>query len=193
MEFQTAVPLNMDTKIFRSCLSGALSGVASGLGSCTNEMLRVYLDDIETTELLFCAVEDLAGGEVLEIASRPLMSAAMTALEKKNGRVRGIANGTSSRRLAAKTLARQFSQKVQEACAPFQFAMSTRAGTNCVGHAVREATAADPRLTVQSIDGIGAYDHVFRGAMLSKMLEVPSLRNLLPIARVVYAQPSSCV
>ena len=44
-----------------------------------------------------------------------------------------------------------------------------------------------------SIDGIGAYDHVFRTAMLSKLLEVPSLRNLLPFARVAYAQPSSYV
>ena len=47
-----------------------------------------------------------------------------------------------------------------------------------------------PRLTVLTIDGIGAYDHAFRTAMLSKLLEVPSLRNLLPFARVACAQPS---
>ena len=147
MEFQPAAPLNLDPKIFHHCLSGAPSGVAPGPGGCTNEMLRVCLDDIETTQLLFRAVEDLARGEVPEAASRPLMLATMTALEKKNGRVRGIATGTSFRRLAAKTLARQFSQNVEEACAPFQFALSTRAGTDCVGHAIiRAATEADPKV-----------------------------------------------
>ena len=81
----------------------------------------------------------------------------MTALQKKDGGVRGIATGTSFRRLVAKTLARQFAQEVEAACAPFQFALSTRAGTDCVGHAVRAATEANPQATVLSIDGVGAY------------------------------------
>ena len=42
--------------------------------------------------------------------------------------------------MVAKTLARQFSKEVEDASAPFQFALSTRAG----------------------VDGIGAHDHVFR-------------------------------
>ena len=36
------------------------------------------------------------------------------------------------------------------------------------------------RLTVLSIDGVGAFNHVLRAAMLSKLAEVPSLRELLP-------------
>ena len=39
----------------------------------------------------------------------------------------------------------------------FQFALSTRAGVDCVGHAVRAATDGNPELTVLSIDGVGAY------------------------------------
>ena len=99
MEFQPAAPLNLDPKIFHTCLSEAPPGVAPSPGSCTNEML----DDIETTQLLFRAVEDLARGEVPEIASRPLVLATLTALEKKYGRVTGIAIG----------LARQCSQNVE--------------------------------------------------------------------------------
>ena len=72
------------------------------------------------------------------------------------GGVRGIATGTSFRRLVAKTLVRQFAQEVEAAYAPFQFALSTKAGTDCVGHAVRAATA------VLSIDGVGAHNHVHR-------------------------------
>ena len=105
--------------------------------------------------------------------------------------MRGIATGTSFRRLVAKTLARQFGPAVDATCSPFQFALSTRAGTDCVGHAVRFATDANPEATVLSIDGVGAYDHVYRSAMMEKLLEVPSLQGLLPFVRSTYLQPSS--
>ena len=84
-----------------------------------------------------------------------------TVLQKPDGGVRGIATGTSFRRLVAKTLARQFGKAVEAVCVPYQFALSTRAGTDCVGHAIR-ALDADPQCTVLSIDGVGAYDHVLR-------------------------------
>ena len=70
-----------------------------------------------------------------------------------------IATSTSFRRLVAKTLAKQFMSDVEKVCAPFQFALSTRAGTD--RHAVRVVTDNDPEMTVLSIDGIGAYDHVY--------------------------------
>ena len=69
--------------------------------------------------------------------SLAFMLAMMTALQKKDGGARGIATGSSFRRLVAKTLARQFGKAVEATCSPFQFALSTRAGTDCVGHAVR--------------------------------------------------------
>ena len=102
----------------------------------------------------------------------------MTALQKRDGGVRGIATGTSFRRLVARTLARQFSTEVEAVCAPFQFTLSTRAG-----HAVWATTDANPMTKVLSVDGIGACDHVYRAAMMSKLLEVPSLRHLLPFVR----------
>ena len=57
-----------------------------------------------------------------------------------------------------------------------QFALSTRACTDCVGHAI------------WAVDGIGAYDHVHRNAMLAKLHEVPSLQGLLPIPRVTFGK-----
>ena len=41
-----------------------------------------------------------------------------------------------------------------------------------------------------SIDGVGAYDHVLRSSMMTKLLEIPSLRGLLPFVRSVYGKPS---
>ena len=83
-----------------------------------------------------------------------------------------------------------FGLEVEIVCSPFQFALSTRAGTDCVGHAIRAITDQNPRATVLSIDGISAYDHVYRSAMMSNVVEVPGLQGLLPFMRTVYAQPS---
>ena len=49
---------------------------------------------------------------------------------------------------------------------------------------------ASPTATVLTVDGIGAYDHVFRGAMLSKLLSEPALHCLLPFVRAMYSEPS---
>ena len=140
------------------------------------------LNDPEVTQLLFMAAEDMAMGTASE-ASRSFLLATMTAISKRDGGVRGVASGTDFRRLVSRTLARHFGAEVEKACAPFQFALSTRAGMDCVGHAIRAITDAHPCVTLLSIDGMGAFDHVLRSAMLSKLMEVPQLQVLIPFVR----------
>ena len=84
------------------------------------------------------------------------------------------------------TLARQFGK-----VCTISIRLVNSAGTDCVGHAVRAMTDADPNATILSIDGIGAYDHVLRSAMMSKLYSVPELRGLLPFVRSTYAHPKS--
>ena len=79
-------------------------------------MLRVCLDDTETLELLVSAAEDFARAETPQEVAKSFMLASMTAAQKKDGSVRGIATGTSFRRLVAKTLARQFGSAVEATC-----------------------------------------------------------------------------
>ena len=174
-------PLQLDAKIFAKCLQTAPSGSAPGPGGCTNEMLRVCLDDVETLSLLISAAEDFARAETPP-AAQSFMLATVTALRKKDGGVRGIATGSSFRRLVAKTLAKQFSTAVNDTLCTVP--------VYCVGHAVRFATDADPEATVLSIDGVGAYDLVSRSSMMSKLWVTPSLRKLLPFVRSVYGRPS---
>ena len=164
-------------KVFCKCLQEAPSGSAS--------ILRVCLDDGELLQLLHLAAQDFA--RPAEVA-RLFMMATITAIRKSDGGVRDIATGTVFRRLVAKCLSRQYIAEVEKVCAPFQFAMSTRAGTDCVGHAVRAMTDFNPHTTVLSVDGVGAYDHVLRS---SKLHEVESLRCLLPFVRSVYSHPST--
>ena len=136
------------------------------------------------------AAQDFAQGNIPEPISVAFMTSSMTALLKDSGGIRGIATSTSFRRLVAKTLARQYGGAVEAACAPYQFALSTRAGTDCVGHVVRLLTDEKPRATLLSIGGVGAYDHVLRSAMLSKLHNVPGARAMLPFVRLAYAQRS---
>ena len=120
LNFQPNAPLELDRKIFAECLRRAPLGNASGPGGCTNEVLRVCLDDPEVLQLLSAAAEDFARGTAPLCATRAFTMATMTALQKKDGGVRGIATGTTFRRLVAKTLARQFSKVVEATCSPFQ-------------------------------------------------------------------------
>ena len=103
-----------------------------------------------------------------------LTMARLTAVTKKDGGVRGIATGCSLRCLTARTLAKQFAKDFESECAPFQFALSTRAGTDCVGHLLRAATDVNPNATVLSVDGVGAYDHILRAAMMSRLARMPN-------------------
>ena len=113
----------------------------------------------------------------------------MTALLKANGGAQGIAAGATLRRLVARVLAKQFSDMFEKATAPFQYALSTRAGTDCVGHVVRLLTDSDPNLTVLSIDGVGAYDNTLRSSMISQ-LAATRARDILPFVIQAYGQPS---
>ena len=126
LDFVPESTLLFDKQIFVKCLQTAPSGCAPG------------------PDLLTSAAEDFARATVPDEARKSFMLATMTALQKKDGGVRGIATGSSFRRLVAKTLARQFGKAVEVAPA------------DCVGHAVRTATDRDPQATVLSIDGIGA-------------------------------------
>ena len=52
--------VNLNAKLFATCLREAPSGSSPGPGGCTNEMLKVCLDNTETLHLLTSAAEDFA-------------------------------------------------------------------------------------------------------------------------------------
>ena len=81
----------------------------------------------------------------------------LTALRKPNGGVGGIVAGDVVRRLVSRTMAQQFSKRTEKATAPFQNALSTRAGTESVTHVLQTLTDLDDPAPVVSVDGIGAW------------------------------------
>ena len=93
----------------------------------------------------------------------------------------------------ARALAKRFAKVFQAERAPFQYALSTRAGTDCGEHMLRAATGGDPGLTMLSVDGSCAYNHIFWSAMLARLLEMPGDRQMLPFVGLSDAQELSLV
>ena len=113
-------------------LRSSRRGAAAGPSGMTGEHLRVILDSESDSDAFTAFARTLAVGEVPHEIMKAIRAGRMTALRKPDGGVRGIVVGDFLRRLVAGTLAQQFSKAVLEATAPFQFALSTKVGTEAV-------------------------------------------------------------
>ena len=83
------------------------------------------------------------------------------------------------------------SHHIEAATSPFQYALTTRCGCECIAHAVQALTDADPDVTVLSMDGIGAFDLMSRASMLTALKDAPGCDRALPFVRQFYGRPSS--
>ena len=159
----------------------------------TVEHLRVLLSCDEDCRHLAHAAHLLTTAAIPAPILPAIRLGRLVALQKPNGRVRGLVLGDVFRRLVARTLAQQFSPQFQVATAPHQFALSTRAGGEALTRAVRVATEIEPSLCVLSVDGVGAYDHVARQAILHGLQRDAGLHPLLPFVRQFYSTPSEYI
>ena len=86
---------------------------------------------------------------------------------------------------------RNKSPRVEAATAPFQYALKTKAGCECVAHVLQTLTDLDPEATVMSIDGVGAYDLISRNAMLEGLLRMEERRSDPPLCEMFLRQSPS--
>ena len=148
--FKPENPVELDVKLFYSNIRSAKRGISGGLSGMRNEHLKCIAYSPRTADMasLYTAANILARAEIPAEIKMAVALARMTALDKGKGKVRGIATGDTFRRAVAKTLAQQFAEEFDKACSPFQFALSTRAGTDCVGHALREISKQHPEKVI---------------------------------------------
>ena len=170
-------PFELDEAKFLQNVRKARKGVAAGPSGMTSGHIRVLLDNPRDSHLFF----------LLGAALQAVKLGRVTALRKRDGGVRGIVAGDVVRRFVAKTMAQQLGDAVMAATAPFQY-LSTRAGCECIAHAMQAITELDPNATVLSIDGIGACDLISRGSMLQGLHNVAP--SALPFVRQFYGSPS---
>ena len=186
-------PVALNSQRFLRNVRSGRRGAAAGPSGCTAEHLRVLADDEASADFLLRAAERLANADVPADVLAGVRLGRMVGLRKPDGGVRGLVMSDAFRRLVARTMAQQYAGAFQAACAPFQYALRTRAGAESLARAVRAATELDARTTVLSIDGVGAYDHISRASMLSGLQHTPSLTALLPFVAQFYAEPSTYV
>ena len=76
----------------------------------------------------------------------------MVALTKPSGGVHALVMGDVFRRLVSRTCAQQVAEAFQAVCAPFQYALSTKAGAEALARELNLATESGSRTTVLSVD-----------------------------------------
>jgi hypothetical protein len=195
LDFQPERPLNLDRELFLKNVRSAKRGVSGGPSGMKAEHLQVLLDVEKASLSLASAAELFARARMPAEIVEALRFGRLTALAKPQprGGVRGIVTGDLLRRLVARTLAQTHAEEMEDACRPHQYALSTRAGTDCVGLTIRALLEMDPDKVVLSLDGVGAYDHIRRGAMLGKLASLPGASAILPFVRLFYADASTYV
>ena len=78
-------------------------------------------------------------------------------------------------------------------CEAHCYALSTKAGCECVAHVLRSLTDPSPEVTVTSIDGVGACDLISRNAMQEGLLRMEGGDQILLFVRMFYSGPSTGV
>ena len=169
----------------------ARRGAAAGPAGMLADHLQPMLDTARDTSLLFQFASVLACGHALPTVVEAIKMVRITALKKPTGGVHGIIVGDVFRRLVARTMAKQMAVRVEAATAPFQYALTTKAGCECVAHILQSMTDQDERATIVSIDGVGAYDLISRNAMREGLAAVLGGDRLLPFVRHFCGSPST--
>ena len=188
LNYRPADPIKLQKHHIAAALRGADSGSAPDLAGMRYEHLRVLLED-ETVWTMFCDLaQDIARAKVPAEVMQALRLGRMTALNKEEGKVRGIVAGSVLRRVVCRAVALQFADKFLDATAPYQYALQTRAGIDALVHALRFLVDRDDDTVVVSLDG--AFDHVKRAAIFNKLLADPGLRPLIPLVGALYGSTS---
>ena len=186
LQFQPQDPLKLDRDIFANVLQQTRKGLSAGLIGMRNEYLKLCLEDDLSLDLLSTVAEFIAQANVPTRIVQTMSVSSITALKKRNGRVRGIAAGDTLRRLVAKTLARQSEEQLRNAAMPANFGLADRSGTDGLVHMVRTLLGSDSSRTLISIDGVGAFDHVSRARIFTELWHRPEFHDLLPFVSCWY-------
>ncbi len=165
------------------------------------EHLKLLLGDGESADAFAFLTEMYAQAKAPQHAAKASGMCKMVALSKgaagigqahgPSSRVRGLAVGDVTRRLLSRTLAQQFELEFASATAPHQFGLGAKGGVDAAAHLIRYWTEASPTATITQIDGVGAYDHIHRAAMLTGVRRLPTAHRLLPFLLQTYGQPST--
>ena len=158
-EVADAIPdraFHLDPEKFLVCLRTSRRGAVVGPSGMTADHMFPILENERDSMLLVEVVSSLATGNIRTEIIDGIRLGRITDLQEPDGGVRGIVVGDIVRRLVARTIAKHISKQVEAATAPFQYALSTKAGCECIAHILQTLTDLDGNATIVPIDGVGA-------------------------------------
>ena len=144
---QPSILFELDEFQFVVNLRTSRTGAAALPSGMTSDHLRPLLDHVRDNYLLFLLGDQLAKAQTPASVNDAILLGRLTALQKPSGGVRGLVAGDIMRRLVARTMSHQLSKAVESATAPFQYTMTTEAGTQCIAHALQALTESNPQCT----------------------------------------------
>ena len=156
------------------------------------EHLNLLLNNDIAAAKLFEMAEYMALADTRPRAAATYAIGSMNALLKEadpQRKVCGIVTGSTLRRLVVRTLVQQQRDNVADDCAPYQFALRTRAGTDALALLLHLLTGLDDDRVFLQLDGRGALDNIRREAMLRTLMEMAPA--LVPCVRLFYTTPES--
>ena len=143
----------LDDGLFLQNLRTFRRGAAAGPSGMNSDHLFPLLDTERDSMKFYEFASLLARREVPGEIMDNLRMGRITALSMPDGGVRGITVGDILRRRVSRTVAQQYSQRVEIATAPFQYALSTRVGCECIAHVVQALTGVDEEAGVHRWSG----------------------------------------
>ena len=130
---------SLSQELFFQNVRRARRGAAPGPSGMTADHLRLLLEHTPVATALGHAALLLAQNRVPEEVMNAHRCGRLTALRKLDGGVRGIVVRDVFRRVVARTIAQQYTKKVEAATAPHQHALKTKAACETVAHIFQEA------------------------------------------------------
>ena len=130
-ESRAQTAFDLDEDVFNKNLRSSKKGAAPGPSGMTTDHLRPLLPDHRGLHLILPDQREVGARRSAGGCGEHHQMGRLTALSKPDGRGRVVA-GDVVRRLVARTLSQQLSPAVERATSPFQYAMSTRTGCECV-------------------------------------------------------------
>ena len=180
MEHWPAEDFTLDKDKFTRKLRSTRKGAAPGSSGMTSEHLRYLLSHLNDVLMLHRMGKQLARGQVPQVVIEAIRVGRMTALQKLDG-------VDFLRRLVGRTIAQKINPIVERCTAPFQYALTTRVGIECVAHALQALTEEKPE-AVMSLDGISAFDLISRKSMPEGLCRIPG-GEVFPFVRMFYVHP----
>lgn len=189
-------PIIVNESVVATALSRMNSGSAGGPDGIRPRHLKdlVHISLGESGQHLLCALTKIINvtlsGQIPDHARDFFYSAALFALNKKDGGIRPISVGNTFRRLASRIAVQNIQSHLLSILQPYQLGFACQGGSEAAVHAIRlyAEDAKNSKNVIVKLDVANAFNTIRRDHMLSVVLE--EIPQIYPMLHQAYSNSS---